>query len=722
MGYNFVNPYNFLPLADKKATGTTEGRKLSGSIRYSVYTKTPLMIPDTSKEFIEVTEENKEHKHYVFMSMNDLSSYKGDIFELKGNITEPDAPLIPGSQIRGMLRSVYEMLSNSCLSVLNDDNILSKRTHEVFKAGLLYKEEDGSFTLYAADDCIFRADGTGSVKNANSDAYKHNERTGTWDYCDSKTKSYRISPDEHNGNFHEGQRIYFERTERPRGKSVAKNISLTCSEQSPSAGYLIKGEKGPEMDGIKEKHNCHIFYKKNRVEKTNVNLSVLKDVLQMYADNGDNEYKEYAKYFTEFRKNGECGEYFPVYYSIVVADGEELDCFLSPAAFTREIYTRRIKDIVAKGDFEPCTDNNNLCPACSLFGTLASKEKAVASRLRFSDLKFTGSSKGEKPVYYGPVTLIPLSTPKISNMEFYLEKPAQDALFWTYDYYITLKGAVKENISGINGRKFYWHGSRLLTTNQKSDQNKTIYPVDKGNAFEGELYFDNITETELNRLYYLLNCGEKEDVAIEDRIHCYKLGSAKPAGLGSIAIKTDRILVREYSADDNSYSVNKWEPGDNDLQHLDKFAVMTDFSKAMDIDYPRCSEDGDIFEWFTSNHKGVNRNKNTGEIESRNGRTVIDMPNSRRNEYFRYYLKAMQPEVEENKLPGVINNFGDGGFVKKYPGGNDNKGKQAKPFAKKNDANAPVCPDCKVNKCNPNKKYGGYFKYCFECSQKYRKY
>ena len=122
----FINPYNFVPLGQNCSRSEYKKGKLSGVIKYSLLTKTPLFIPDTDPENIKI---ENEHKTYQFFS------YDGQ------------EPVIPGSEMRGMLRSYYEILTNSCMSAVDTDVTLSKRTSEVYKPGLIKKSEDNTYEL-----------------------------------------------------------------------------------------------------------------------------------------------------------------------------------------------------------------------------------------------------------------------------------------------------------------------------------------------------------------------------------------------------------------------------------------------------------------------------------------------------------------------------------------------------------------------------------------------
>ena len=80
---------------------------LTGKIRCRLTTRTPLIVPDTSNDdFFQTGVEG--HESYAFFSVN------GDI-------------MLPGSEIRGMLSSVYEALTNSCFRVFDEGYRLSWR-------------------------------------------------------------------------------------------------------------------------------------------------------------------------------------------------------------------------------------------------------------------------------------------------------------------------------------------------------------------------------------------------------------------------------------------------------------------------------------------------------------------------------------------------------------------------------------------------------------------
>ena len=131
----FINPYNFIP-ADWKETkrDSIVGSKgnLSGMMKCRLITKTPIAIPDTEKS---VTDESK-HVTYPFME-------------------DPDGKhMIPGSSLRGVIRSVYETVTDSCFVTVDPAQRITKRASmsESGTPGLLeFDSQDDQWVLYEAE-------------------------------------------------------------------------------------------------------------------------------------------------------------------------------------------------------------------------------------------------------------------------------------------------------------------------------------------------------------------------------------------------------------------------------------------------------------------------------------------------------------------------------------------------------------------------------------------
>lgn len=630
----FVNPYNFIPIGSKKSGNAGKG-ELSGVIHYSVLTKTPLFIPNTSCDAtFETSLEEKEHISYDFYSYHNQAPVE------KGKKVPCYQPVIPGSEIRGMFRSNFEILTSSCLSSLDSDMLLSKRTMESFLPGLIYRDpRTGTYTLYAAEDVLWRTEGENNPRTKrNWDAEK-----------DYSLKCYRQK------DFKEGEKVCFKKCSRKMGKPLAEYVRKYEVNADSFVGYIIKGEDGPQMKHSRDKntgkirrlstqkHCCHIFTlpgKEKVIEKV-LSLETLEDVLKEYERNKKSLYTEYADELEAFKKR-KGNDYFPVYYSLIADKGEKR-IFLSPACKTREIYVNTLKSLA--GDMAPCQDPQNLCAACSLFGTLIRKS-AVASRLRFSDLQAEKKSQMEEYYYQNgePVTLPELAAPKLNNMEFYVKRP-DHAWFWTYDYYVDPQGKVHVQQGELAGRKFYWHHliEKVPEAGELTKRNRTVRPVREGCQFQGKIYFDHLTERELNQLIYTVNAGE--DGELIKKQHGYKLGAAKPFGLGSIATQVDSVILRSYATEDGTIAVKEVPYTAKDpVQYVDQnqvdyFEKMTNFTSVAgeNVTYPYSKDSSESgYEWYTANHAKYDRVK----------KKIANMPNMRTEMIYKEYMEPMNPYVQ----------------------------------------------------------------------------
>ena len=73
----FVNPYNFIKFPKQKAKAYTDEDIHTGVIEYTITTKTPLFIPNSSSDsaFTE-SDKVKDHKSYDFFSYTELDTKK----------------------------------------------------------------------------------------------------------------------------------------------------------------------------------------------------------------------------------------------------------------------------------------------------------------------------------------------------------------------------------------------------------------------------------------------------------------------------------------------------------------------------------------------------------------------------------------------------------------------------------------------------------------------
>ena len=566
---NVVNPYSFVPLGTAPVRTSLDacytGPLLTGRLDYTLTTDTPLLIPDSAKV---VKDEKIDHKGYPFFRLPD------------------GTPAIPGSEMRGAMRGVYEAVTNSCLSVLLDstEEPFSQRlpsTNGFKDHGLLgIDPETGEWVLYAADvvDYLKLSEGRdGSLM-----------RNGWLNW--------------YGREYHNGQHTRL-RPDRPSGW-LQFNRPITLRNKNYHVRLLAPKPGRPVIFRWQD----------------DTPYRALSNILKKSADN-DPRSAAHGDLLAALEKvhNGDPaqGGLVPVWY-LLADDNGTPRCYLSGASIGRVMQGRSWAEIM--GNYAPCADTDALCPGCALFGTV--KGKGTSGRVRFTDAEAAQyESLGNK-------TLPILSGPKPSAYEFYLEKPKStyetSIGFWNYDFCSLEEtkyspDGTKQTIKKFRvytpqprGRKFYWH-SAPRTENERSNQNATLEAM-KG-TFKGSVYFDRITRAQLEELAFVLTLGENTPAS--PRLH--KIGHGKPVGYGSCKITLTGGELRTLAQQDGALCYTT-EPLpldsllaahgriDTDSISVKSLLKIADkrSTQGKTVAYPSAADrngNDKIFNWFTQNRK-----------------------------------------------------------------------------------------------------------------------
>lgn len=588
---NYINPYNFISLEKtgcKRKNKSEYDGDLTGYIECTLTTKTPIIIPDTREEKIKKEELNKgDFKSYIF------SSY--DEFIPGTNII---SPVIPGSEIRGMLRSDFETFTNSCLSTVKKDKSFISRTKDAKTPGVLKKDENGNWKLYEATR--YQLHTTRKVKGlpevrkaqANEDAIYMVNNKNRIKYEDNKS----VLPKEITNDLKTGDTVHFKTrrvidripdrkdpTNREKDKIIERDIANELIGEGGRTGILFIGELGVKKSGATIHDSIFVIKKDNEgnekeVHAKDLNTSVkkLKEIFEMYNDTAFNKVKDkditwYDGYDIDNAKE------LPVWYS------SKLDkkgrTYLSLAQVGKEAYHRTLNELLnvtgkVEESYMPCIDATKPCPTCGIFGFVNDDEKtdvkiekkAVSSKIRVADATYIGT---ENP-YAKPKIIKELASPHISNTLFYsLYLTNKDLLNmknnvdWNYDFEFNNDGShVIKNIT-IRGRKAYWHHipDENSFTEEKTQRNCEITPVKSNCDFKFKIYFENMNEEYLKKLIAVINLDyvPNNNVTFEGKPYyelCHKIGKAKPLGYGSVKIKVDNVKIRNLSFDNNTVTYN----------------------------------------------------------------------------------------------------------------------------------------------------------------------
>lgn len=550
----FINPYTFIPIPDKAPArediANTKG-DLTGFIECSMEIKSPTFIPNTTERFSTETE---EHYKYDFYSYEDLSK--------KDFPTEPPKhPVIPGSEIRGMIRNVYEQLTNSCFPVVDENNWPYKRTNEIKKPYLL-KYINNQWLLFS---------------NPTVKKLEHSENT------ESMSTGTMVS-------------VIEERT--------TKNGLHLCRIKPDDRGHYMLHKTGA-MD---KKRDTIVDINSG----TDTRKIVSNEVLERFEKVINSYCKELYDVYEPYKKLYSSKKTLLVYSDIT-------QTYLSPACMTKEFFVSTIDNVLMRNRVHnKCKGIESSCPACRLFGMIG-ETSSIASRVRFSD----ATEKSGDPLFDKVPRVLPiLGTPKISATEYYLKRPNNNAKIWNYDYYTSYNkknlpnGKVKtyidrnKYIPELAGRKVYWHGEIKTGENiETKNQNMTctVRALTRG-TFGFKVYFENITEDELEKLIFCLRLNG-------EGIH--KIGRGKPVGMGDNKIDITDVKTRKYSIANgklttswnelkDKYKIYKLTPETNESKQILTYTKELSLEEKKLVSYPHTEESTDIFKWFVKNRGTVN--------------------------------------------------------------------------------------------------------------------
>jgi CRISPR-associated protein (TIGR03986 family) len=199
-----------------------------------------------------------------------------------------------------------------------------------------------------------------------------------------------------------------------------------------------------------------------------------------------------------------------------------------------------------------CPDpEDRLCLSCRLFGsadTVTAESGREATQRSYAGHLRIGDAVADR-VTTTAVRLAPLGSPRPGAGQFYLQigdaEPASDEAQLPAAYW----GSERDGSGArrVRGRKFYWHGdpdarqpprhiARQGQGNEAMTGQRQLVPA--GTVFRQEIGFDNVPKAELASLLLALLPGlvlpRTEGLASAD--YRLRLGGGKPLGLGSASV------------------------------------------------------------------------------------------------------------------------------------------------------------------------------------------
>jgi CRISPR-associated protein (TIGR03986 family) len=570
--YRFLNPYNFVrslgnpqsklqPLLGRTSPPPHDRYVgFTGRITCQLTATTPLFVSD-SHDIDPETVDEKEHLHYRFFR------------DPAGGVA------IPGTSLRGAIRSIFEAVTNSCFAHFAGDKRLSYHLPpgdalklvpaRVRKVDTDRWELD---LLSGTTRVIPNQRPSGPQYAAWVPAYRPMWTSRTTAQSPNSPYAARKKLSLTGWNHGDPCQALIEEVQHPqRGFSFWNVVALArpgASLPIPRAGQRsVSGYLCITNQNIENKHDERFFFSATPAQPLELPSLVrqryqelIQDYQERHADDvasrrrrkkspelPDGKAAGFSRFIIE--KAAAKLSDGDLVYAMLDQQGRTLTVrYIVPVSVPRVGYEHAIGELLPDEESTRCSHYDQLCPACRMFGWVWHSDDpdterpslahatAYAGRVRFSLARRIHDAGNFT------ATLAILSTPKPTTTRFYLApatgKP-QNGLddertnFDTPGYQ-------------LRGRKIYRHHGEQLSDREyksvdgkKSDQNRTLHGIQQaGSIFEFEIDFENLAPVELGALLWSLE--------MEGWHH--RFGFGKPLGLGSATLVVTKLQMIDNAA------------------------------------------------------------------------------------------------------------------------------------------------------------------------------
>ena len=640
----FFNPYNFVStpkrnlnddvLGDARPIGHSriEEGTLSGKLVIKMVTETPLLIPssDVSVELLipssDVSVDKNSHrsrKTRTIQGTADGSGKKLDPFVA-----------IPSSSVKGMVRSAYEMITNSRFSVFagHDDRLgMREATSDALLAiPAVVIVENGSPKLR-----LLLGNKTLDDLKTNNDGYLSWENQGNRDKASLAARVAMSDVDIFGrGKFDSMVNFTYDKeTMRVRELGVDPNTPGVC------LGYVHKSGKPGSTDGRGgiPKKNERVFFAESARNALDIPLTediakywrdIIRDSTSVNEDVADAHRPLYTK-DSERAEWAELSEGNTCFARVKVVNKTYQIELVQPVHIGRELHPNSPAEVL-DSTLQPAVDFDSFSSAERVFGWASNgkveaprNQTAFAGHVRFSPVYCKSPDPIEK--FESGRILAILNSPKPSMARFYAGVRHQNGEVF-FDPKTLKKKALYDGKSTVRGRKVYPHhgsfdsSSPQWQSSTKTKVNQSILDwIKPKTEFEFSIQFRNITPAEFGALVASIQTGEGQ---------CHRLGGGRPLGFGAVSLKVDYHQSKIVTQESLSQS---WENCETakflHAEHLEELEMKfrervqsESFYKTfvsylngyangegIQVAYPRSSPDATkpnaILEWFVENER-----------------------------------------------------------------------------------------------------------------------
>ncbi|MEI6776812.1 MAG: TIGR03986 family CRISPR-associated RAMP protein [Chloroflexales bacterium] len=622
-------PYNFVPLPEHVVPAESQEpidqsvyhlKRHTGRIVCTLTTASPLYVrcgyaPEDyalngDKAFHELSDEQKPLRAQFFHHGDDLNDEQKKLRAQFFHHGDPSMPVIPGSSLRGMLRTLVEIASygkmdrvmdrqlfyrsvgdrqqyqplfvENCGLVRHAPNPLAPchrtRVHSGFlrQRGVSYVIEECDYTRIDHDAANVRGIAAIPALTPHEPLMVVKPGAGkvpNWKY-QHQTIYVNADPTEQD---------YFFEEQRQNGRVRHHDLYLRfrgVRQASFTAGQIPNAQEGTlVITGHMQNKHLEFVFLHNPPASASPIHQIDQDMIRRFeGEDQITQWQEGAFVKDEPRRgarrdNGLLRDGEPVFF-LLNADGSVR--FFGRAQLFRLPYGTAPFNFVPETHRTPA----KIDIAEAIFGFVRDEEQKVegvsqtlAGRVFVGDGRFRGAKNGVW-LSNDPITPQILGSPKPTTYQHYLVQTNANHPNRGYN---STPGQTT-----LRGHKLYWHKGNVSAksvseTNEKmtetpSKQYTRFRPVKDGVSFSFDVRFENLSDVELGALLWVLRLAA-------DKRYRLTLGMGKPLGMGAVAI-THTVKVSDRAVRYGSlFAGDGWADGEDSLDVATQDAYVSAFEQ-----------------------------------------------------------------------------------------------------------------------------------------------
>ena len=591
-------PYNFVPLPETIISIDPEGlpdqgvydeNRQTGEIECVLTTESPVYIrcPLTPEQF-EHQEQAKDEK----APWREKIRNSPDFFYT--DYTDPaKTPRIPGSSLRGMLRSLVEIGGYGKMEFVSGRRLVYRAVGDTSSHGATYRNR------------IMHDDGEGyNAEGKRCHQYTPKVRAGYMEQCggdwyirpaqqvggtsfaririDNIPRGLKEVPGCKNASYFYIQPGLFEYADVRGGFLRIRKAKVVRYSPEPGTG-LLEGRLARSGYMASKRTEAVVF----PPDESDDLIPIKDELVRDYREQISDEQRDLLG------KNGVLNPGQPVFY--LVEDGQLV--FFGHTMMMRLPYRKSLLDLIPAGLRKP--EQVDLAEA--IFGytksTGEARARSYAGRIFVGDAVLEPNQTDVWLLSDGVLTPKILGSPKPTTFQHYLvqQRPDAEEIGRTKDGFPKYQKQLAdyETETVLRGHKLYWHQGSVKAgdiqeeleklkdkkdpTREKLDdtQHTQMKPVKAGVRFRFIVRFENLSEEELGALLWALTLPGEPGTQ-----HRHSIGMGKPYGMG--AVKLDPVLRLESRRerylsllDDDS----RWHTGLRDVDADETARLVQSFDK-----------------------------------------------------------------------------------------------------------------------------------------------